>query len=40
MFFHLSCTDVEKAEQKLLEQYNYLQLVQHAAGFKIEKFLQ
>lgn len=30
-------TDVENAEQKLWQQYNYLQLVQHAAGFKIEK---
>ena len=38
--FSFVFTDVEKAEQKLLEQYNYLQLVQHAAGFKIEKFLQ
>ncbi|MCW3109797.1 MAG: biotin-dependent carboxyltransferase family protein [Segetibacter sp.] len=38
--FSFAITDVERAEQKLLQQYNYLQLVQHAAGFKIEKILQ
>lgn len=35
--FSFAITDVERAEQKLLQQYNYLQLVQYAAGFKIEK---
>ncbi len=38
--FSFAFTDVEKAEQKLLQQFNYLQQVQYAAGFKIEKILQ
>ncbi len=33
-------TDIQTAEQKLLQQFNYLQQVQYAAGFKIEKILQ
>ncbi len=37
--FSFAVTDVERAEQKLLHQYNYLKLVQHAAGFKIQKIL-
>lgn len=38
--FSFAITDVERAEQKLLQQHNYLQGVQHAAGFKIEKMFQ
>jgi len=38
--FSFAFTDVERAEQKLLAQNNYLQLVQYAAGFKIEKNFQ
>lgn len=37
--FSFAITDVENAERKLLHQYNYLKLIQHAAGFKIEKIL-
>ncbi len=35
-----SFTNIESAEQKLLQQINYLQQVQYAAGFKIEKMIQ
>lgn len=38
--FSFAITDIEIAEQKLLQQFNYLQKVQYAAGFKIEKILQ
>ncbi len=38
--FSFAITDIETAEQKLLQQFNYLQQVQYAAGFKIEKILQ
>jgi antagonist of KipI len=38
--FSLALTNVESAEKKLLQQFNYLQRVQYAAGFKIEKILQ
>jgi len=38
--FSFAFTDVNSAEQMLLQQFNYLQQVQYAAGFKIEKILQ
>jgi len=38
--FSFAITDIRIAEQKLLQQFNYLQQVQYAAGFKIEKILQ
>jgi antagonist of KipI len=38
--FSFAITDIHTAEQKLLQQFNYLQQVQYAAGFKIEKILQ
>lgn len=38
--FSFSFTDVATAEQKLLQQFNYLQRVQYAACFNMEKLLQ
>jgi antagonist of KipI len=38
--FSFALTNIKSAEKKLLDQFNYLQKVQHAAHFEIEKILQ